>query len=97
MNRDDKNMMKYKLKSSVVYRKEEDGALIYDHESGNMKPLNEIAAAMCELMFMEFKSKEDTLSVIKSKWRVSDDDLVRHDIDEFIAGMKKFGFIVPAE
>ena len=94
---DDKNMMKYKLKPSVVYRKEDDGALIYDHESGNMKPLNETAAAMCEIMFMELKSKEDTLSAIKKVWRVTDEDLVRRDIDEFIEGMKKLSFIVPVD
>lgn len=90
-------MMKYKLKASVVYRKEDDGALIYDHESGNMKPLNETAAAMCELMFMDLKSKEETLSAIKKVWRVANDDLVRRDIDEFIEGMQKLGFIVPAD
>jgi hypothetical protein len=90
-------MGKYKLKESIVYRKEDEGALIYDHENGNMKPLNETAAAMCELMFMELKSKEDTLSAIKKLWRVSDEDLVKRDIDEFIEGMKKLGFIIPVD
>ena len=90
-------MEKFRLKESVVYRKEEDGALIYDHESGNIKPLNETAAAMCELLFMDFRSKEDTLAEIKKRWCVADEDLVRRDIDDFIAGMSKLGFIVSAE
>ncbi len=90
-------MGKYKLKESIVYRKEDDGALIYDHDSGNMKPLNETAAAMCELMFVELESKEDTISAIKKLWRVTDEDLVKRDIDEFIEGMKRLGFIVPVD
>ncbi|MCF8079082.1 MAG: PqqD family protein [Desulfobacterales bacterium] len=90
-------MEKFQLKESVVYRREEDGALIYDHESGNIKPLNQTAAAMCELLFMDFRSKEDTLGEIKKRWRVSDEDLVRRDIDDFIAGMKKLDFIVSVE
>jgi hypothetical protein len=89
-------MDKYKLKESIVYRKEDDGALIYDHESGNMKPLNETAAAMCELLFIDLKSKEEALAEMKKLWRVTDEDLVRRDIDDFIAGMKKLNFITPA-
>jgi hypothetical protein len=90
-------MEKYKLKDSIVFRIEEDGALIYDHETGNMKPLNEMATAMCELLFMEGKSKEVVLHEIKQRWRVTDEALVRDDIDEFIGGMKKFHFIMPVD
>jgi hypothetical protein len=90
-------MEKYKLKDSIVYRKEEDGALIYDHESGAMRPLNETAADMCELLFMNLKSREETLAEMKKRWRVADEDLVRRDMDNFIQGMKKLGFIAPVE
>jgi hypothetical protein len=89
-------MEKFKLKESVVYRKEEDGALIYDHESGNMKPLNGTAAAMCELLFMESRSKEEVLTEIKNRWRVTDEDIVRKDIEDFISGMKQLQFIIPS-
>lgn len=89
-------MEKFKLKESVVYRKEEDGALIYDHESGNMKPLNGTAAAMCELLFMESRSKEEVITEIKNRWRVTDEDIVRKDIDDFISGMKHLQFIIPS-
>jgi hypothetical protein len=90
-------MGKYKLKESIVYREEDDGALIYDHESGNIKPLNGTAAAMCKLLFMDCKAKEDALAEIKKLWRVTDESLVKRDMDDFIEGMKRLNFIVPVE
>ena len=90
-------MEKLKLKEGVVFRKEEDGALVYDHETSMVKPFNDTAAAMCELLFIEFKSKEEVLEEIKKRWRVRDEALVRKDIDAFIVGMKKLNLLAPRE
>ncbi len=90
-------MEKFKLKEGVVFRKEEDGALLYDHETSMFKPFNATAAAMCEMLFIEFKSKDEVLEEIKKQWRVKDEAVVKKDIDGFIAGMKNLNLITPRE
>ncbi len=90
-------MDKFRLKKSVVYRKEEDGALIYDNETGNMLPLNETAAAMCELLFVDFKSGEECVEEIGKRWRVKDEERVKRDMERFVVGMNKLKFVEPAD
>ena len=58
-------MIQFVLRNDVVYRKEADGALIYDHSTGRVIPLNATAAFMCESLFMEHKDVEELLNGIK--------------------------------
>jgi len=86
-------MIKHVLRSDVVFRKEADGAMIYDHSTGRIIPLNATAAFMCESLFIEHKNAEELLNGIKARWRVSDEELVRCDIENFITGMKNLNLI----
>jgi hypothetical protein len=86
-------MIQYVLRNDVVFRKETDGALIYDHSTGRVIPLNATAAFMCESLLIERKSEEELLDLIKMRWRVSDEQLVRRDIEKFLTGMKNLNLI----
>lgn len=80
-------MGRYVLREGVVYRKESDGALIYNHATGIVTPLNATAAFMCESLCIEQQDHETMLAGIKERWNVQDEDRVRSDIDRFITGM----------
>jgi len=86
-------MSNFVLREGVVYRKEADGALIYNHATGNVTPLNATAAYLCESLFIERQDRETVLAGIKEQWNVQDEDRVRSDIDRFITGMKRLGLI----
>jgi len=86
-------MASYRLKSDVVFRKEDDGALLYNHVTGNIHTLNETASDLCELLFIQNKSKEDTFHEMKKLWQTDDLEELRLDMDEFINDMEKNGFI----
>ncbi len=86
-------MSKHVLRDGVVYRKEADGALIYNHSTGDVTPLNAMAAYMCEALFMERQDRETVLAGIKERWNVRDEERVRSDIDKFITGMKQLELI----
>ena len=86
-------MKKYLLRDSVVYRVEADGALIYNHETGDVTPLNATAAFMCESLLINGDETESVLAEIKKRWNVPDEDTVRSDIEKFIIGMKQLELI----
>jgi len=89
-------MKKYVLRDCVVFRAEADGALIYNHETGDVTPLNATAAFMCESLLINRNDMESVLAVIKKRWNVQDEDTVRADIDKFIIGMQQLGLIEEA-
>lgn len=86
-------MSNYVLRDGVVYRKEIDGALIYNHSTGDVTPLNATAAYMCEALFIECLDSETVMAGIKKRWNVTDEELVRSDIERFITGMKQLELI----
>ncbi|MHC1696894.1 MAG: PqqD family protein [Geobacteraceae bacterium] len=86
-------MIKYLLRDCVVYRVEADGALIYNHETGDVTPLNATAAYMCEALFINGNDTESVLAEIQKRWNVLDEDTVRSDIEKFIIGMQQLGLI----
>jgi hypothetical protein len=89
-------MTKYLLRDCVVYRAEADGALIYNHETGDVTPLNATAAFMCERLLINQDDTESVLAEIKKRWNVPDEDTVRADIEKFIIGMKQLDLIEDA-
>jgi hypothetical protein len=86
-------MRKYVLRDCVVFRAEADGALIYNHETGDVTPLNATAAFMCESLLINGDATENVLAEIKKRWNVLDEDTVRADIERFIIGMKQLDLI----
>ena len=90
-------MKRYALRKDVVYRRESDGALIYNHATGRVTPLNAIAAFMCESLFIDALEPEEILNGIKARWNVADEDRVRTDLEKFIIGMEKLELIQEME
>ncbi|TFG91682.1 MAG: PqqD family protein [Syntrophobacterales bacterium] len=86
-------MKKYVLRESVVFREEADGALIYNHETGDVTPLNATAAFICESLFINGIDTESVLAEIKKRWNVLDEDTVRSDIEKLIIGMQQLDLI----
>lgn len=86
-------MKKYVLRESVVFRAEADGALIYNHETGDVTPLNATAAYICESLFINGIDAEGVLAGIKQRWNVLDEDAVRSDIEKLVIGMKQLELI----
>lgn len=84
----EKLMVRYALRKDVVFRKETDGALVYDHATGRVTPLNGTAAFMCEAIFIRQESLDEVLAGIRARWKVSDAERVKSDVEKFVAGMK---------
>ncbi|MCJ7484063.1 MAG: PqqD family protein [Thermodesulfovibrionales bacterium] len=89
-------MERFIFKKNVVFRKEDDGALLYDHDTGEILPLNESAADWCELLFANSFDMKAAEFEMRSRYEVDKGEDISGDMDEIIAVLKEKGYIVLA-
>ena len=83
----------YAFKKNVVFRKEDEGALLYNHDTGEILPLNESAADWCELLLensFDIKSAEQEM---RTRYDVEKDDDISGDMNEIIDILKTKGYV----
>ncbi|MEO0284861.1 MAG: PqqD family protein [candidate division WOR-3 bacterium] len=86
---------KYITNSKIVFRKEEDGALLYNLETGEIKILNEVGAFIFELCDGKH-DKEEIINEIIKNFEI-DKNTAEKDFDIFIKEMEKENLILRKE
>ena len=83
----------YLANPDVVYRREDDEAIVYHPESGDVKLLNRTSAFVFRLLDGRRRLSEITAMVAR-EYDGADPQEVRADIDDFIKIMVNQGFIL---
>ena len=83
----------YLANPDVVYRREDDEAIVYHPESGDVKLLNRTSAFVFRLLDGRRRLSEITAMVVR-EYDGADPQEVRADIDDFIKIMVNQGFIL---
>jgi len=87
---------RFKINKEIVYREEDDGAFLFDPDSGNLKYMNHTGKET----FLILKEKEDDEQVIahiKGQYPDVDQEQVRKDVEIFLEQLKENGFISPQD
>jgi hypothetical protein len=83
----------YLANPDVVYRREDDEAILYHPESGDVKLLNRTSAFVFRLLDGRRRLSEITAMVVR-EYDGADPEEVHRDIDDFIKVMVNQGFIL---
>ena len=86
------DLIQFRPGEHVVYREEDDGAFLFDPNTGNLKYMNRSA----RLIFGMLDGRHDTDQVIRKLQEEYTDagaDQIRKDVDILLAQLKENGFI----
>lgn len=86
----------YKINKEIVYREEDDGAFLFDPDSGNLKYMNPTGKET----FLILKEKGDVGQVIghiHGEYPDVDQEQVRKDVEIFLEQLKENEFISPQD
>ena len=87
---------RYKINKEIVYREEDDGAFLFDPDSGNLKYMNPSGKET----FLILKEKRDVgqaIGHIKGQYPDVDQEQVRKDVKIFLEQLEENGFISPQD
>ena len=83
---------RYEISSSAIYRDEDDGAFLFDPESGNLKYLN-LSAKELFLMIDQNNDITQLIQHLQDIYPDADKDQIQKDVEEFIQQLEENGFI----
>ncbi len=76
----------------VVFRKEEDGAFLFDPQSGNLKYINRTGVRIYELCGSG-KSRAEIVALLKDAYPDADEEAIAADAMSFLKGLAELGFL----
>jgi hypothetical protein len=74
--------MSFKIAENIAYRTLENEVVVLNLKNGLYYVLNETASRMWEFLFVNKKNVQKTVSAVADKYKVSDKDMVKKDIEE---------------
>ncbi len=81
-------------KENIIFRREEDDALLFNPETGQIKLLNYTSIAIWEICDGKH-SLDDIIVILKKEFQDTDEEVdFRQDVEEFLNQADKLGFIV---
>lgn len=89
-------MVTFTANKRLIFRKEEDGAFLFDPDTGSLYCLNSTGAMVYERC-QEGASFEDLLSILISGCEGVRGEEVKKDLESFLKEMKDRGFLVERE
>lgn len=81
-----------KANSRIVFREEDEEALLFDPDTGAVKILNETG----KLIWSNLDGKTDKDSLvrkIRSAFNISDENKIREDLEKFLTELDKLNFL----
>ncbi|MFZ4856795.1 MAG: PqqD family peptide modification chaperone [Desulfuromonadaceae bacterium] len=81
------------FKKNVVFRKEDEGALLYNHGTGEILPLNESAADWCELLFENSFDMKSAEIEMRMRYDVEQNEDISNDMNEIIDILRAKGYV----
>lgn len=79
-----------------IFRKEEDGAFLFDPENGNLKYINEMGGNIYHLC-NGHSSVFDIKSLVKQHYRDIPEERIEKDIDDFLQDLTEMRFLKKKE
>ncbi len=87
-----KQELKFIQNTNTIFRKEENGAYLYDPDSGNLKYINCVGASLYELCD-GFHLVEGMTSRIAHEYQDVSVDQIEKDVERFLADLLQMGFL----
>jgi len=86
---------RFAINDAIVYREEDDGAFLFDPDSGNLKYMNPTGREI----FLMLKEKEvaQVIAHIKGEYPDVDPEQVQEDVKTFLDELKENGFVSPRD
>ena len=80
--------MKLSFETGVVFRREPEGGILFNVNSGALQIVEEVAVAICS-MIDEHASREDILARLRQCYPDQPD--IELDLDDFLAQLRQYG------
>lgn len=87
-------MKKYQRNESIVYKEEEDGAFLFDPDTGNLKYMNQTGREA----YLMLDGQSDVQGVIQhlfDQFPEVEPRQIEEDLEVFLTDLKEHGFISP--
>ena len=84
---------KFIMNPDIIMEKEDDGSLLFNQETGEIKILNVTGAFVCERVNGELTG-HDIVTQIKEYFDCSDDEDIEKDIEMLLGDMQKSSLLV---
>ena len=84
--------MRLRPNDHIVYREEDDGAFLFDPETGNLKYMNR-SAKIIYLMLSDQNDTDRIIQNLQSSYPDTGKNQIRKDLETFIQQLEKNGFI----
>jgi len=78
--------------TQIIFRKEENGAYLYDPDSGNLKYINRVGTSLYELCD-GLHPMEGMIARIAGEYQSVPMDQVEKDVDHFLADLLQMDFV----
>jgi len=86
----------YKINKEIVYREEDDGAFLFDPDSGNLKYLNPTGKETF-LMLEDETGIGEVTHRMHTEYPDVDPEQVRRDVEAFVEQLEENGFVSPQD
>ncbi len=87
-----KQECKFIQNTKIIFHKEENGAYLYDPDSGNLKYINRVGTSLYELCD-GFHPVDGMILRIASEYQDVSMDRVKKDVDQFLEGLLQMDFV----
>ena len=87
---------RFSINKEIVYREEDDGAFLFDPDSGNLKYMN-LTGRKIFLMLKEKRDFSQAIAHIHGQHPDLDLEQVRKDVKIFLEQLKENGFVSPRD
>ena len=86
----------FTINQEIVYREEDDGAFLFDPDSGNLKYLN-LTGKETFLMLEEEGGVGKAINHMQREHPDVDQEQIRKDMEMFLEQLKENGFVTPRD
>ena len=80
------------INPDIVFREEDDGAFLFDPDTGRLCYLNELGAELWK-HFGRQLATTDVIELVADQYPEMPDNQIRQDCRQFIDDLKAFGFV----
>ena len=86
--------IRYKRPDNIVFREEEDGAILFNADDGSVFLLEELGWALYHNHLDEGATRDDMLASLKEQYADQDPETLAKDLDAYLADLEKASCVV---
>lgn len=85
---------KYRRPENIVFREEEDGAILFNADDGSVFLLEDLGWALYHFHLDEGATRDEMLASLKEHYPDQDPAQLEKDLDEYLADLEKSACVV---